>query len=65
MKRDASDRPAARSFRVDALVRHRYAATAVRTEVHNPSALAEQTFRFGFAMPERALVRNESMAIVL
>ena len=54
------DHPVIKSYHVDVEVRHRYAITRVSCLVYNP-ATVRQPFKFGFAMPKRALVSDVTL----
>lgn len=54
------ERPVTKSFLVNSDIKHRYAVTKVVTVVHNP-ANVEQTYNFGLAMPDKALVSNATI----
>ena len=51
------DHPVIKSYHVEVAVRHRYAITKVSCLAYNP-ATVRQPFKFGFAMPKKALVSD-------
>ena len=51
------DHPVIKNYHVEVAVRHRYAITKVSCLLYNP-ATVRQPFKFGFAMPKKALVSD-------
>ena len=51
------DHPVIKGYHVEVAVRHRYAITKVSCLVYNP-ATVRQPFKFGFAMPKKALLSD-------